>query len=171
MKYRVTIDGVEREVDVILAPGGGASLTLDGTPVEADVERVPGGVRLKLGHAVFDVAVGGPADRLDVAAGAARARVSVESPRARAKKKKGGGLGGGADEIQAPMPGRIVAVPVEVGQTVEQGDACIVIEAMKMENELCADRPGIVARIHASVGQNVESGAPLVELGSVADDG
>ncbi|MFK7987321.1 MAG: biotin/lipoyl-containing protein [Sandaracinaceae bacterium] len=166
MNYRVMIDGVEREVDVILAPGGGASITLDGTPVDADVERVPGGVRLKLGNAIFDVAVGGTAERLDLAAGVARARAMVESPRARAKKKKSGGLSGGGDEIRSPMPGRIVSVPVEVGQAVEQGDPCIVIEAMKMENELRAPKSGKVKAIHAAQGADVEAGALLVSFES-----
>jgi biotin carboxyl carrier protein len=62
------------------------------------------------------------------------------------------------------MPGRIVKVLVKEGGAVAVGDAVIVVEAMKMENELRATREGVVAKVHVKEGDRVEGGAVLVEL-------
>ncbi|HEY8429063.1 MAG TPA: biotin/lipoyl-containing protein [Sandaracinaceae bacterium] len=164
MKYRVTIEGREREIDVVLAPDGGVSVSLDGAAVDANVERVPGGVLLRIGDRVFDVAVGGPADAMQVGAGAARALAQVVSERARARAKRGASTGGGAKELRAPMPGRVVKVLVAPGDPVEPGTPCVVIEAMKMENELRASGTGKVAAVHVSEGASVEGKALLVSF-------
>ena len=63
------------------------------------------------------------------------------------------------------MPGLVVRVLVVAGQQVEAGEGLVVVEAMKMENELRAARAGVVAKVHVDVGQVVEKGAPLVTLG------
>jgi pyruvate carboxylase subunit B len=62
------------------------------------------------------------------------------------------------------MPGMVVRVEVEVGQRVDAGAGLVVVEAMKMENEIRASRPGVVAEVHVGVGQPVEKGAPLVTI-------
>lgn len=164
MKYRVTIEGVEREVDVIVTPGGGVTVSMDGSPVEADVERVPGGLSLMLGNRVYDLAFGGKPQAMDVAAGAARGVAEVESERMRARRKKKAGLGAGGKEIRSPMPGRVVKLLVAVGDEVAEGDACVVVEAMKMENELRAPTAGTVQAIHAEEGASVEGQALLVSF-------
>ncbi|MCS7072776.1 MAG: biotin/lipoyl-binding protein [Anaerolinea sp.] len=66
--------------------------------------------------------------------------------------------------IKAPMPGLIVAVPVTEGQTVEAGQTVVILESMKMQNELKAPRAGVVQRIHVTAGQSVEQHKPLVVL-------
>jgi biotin carboxyl carrier protein len=66
--------------------------------------------------------------------------------------------------LTAPIPGKVVAVKVGVGDGVEPGQALIVLEAMKMENELAADQVGKVAAIHVAAGDTVEGGELLVEL-------
>ena len=66
--------------------------------------------------------------------------------------------------ISASMPGRIVQVLCEVGATVAANTPLIVIEAMKMQNELCAKTDAVVRAVHAEVGQTVERGAVLVEF-------
>lgn len=164
MKYRVTIEGREREIDVVVAPGGGVSVSVDGAAVDADVERVPGGLSLRLGDRVFDVAVGGQADAMQVGAGPARAVVTVASPRAKARGRRGGGSSGGDKELRAPMPGRVVKVLVRAGDAVSTGDPCVVVEAMKMENELRAPSDGKIAAVHVSEGASVEGKALLVTL-------
>ena len=63
------------------------------------------------------------------------------------------------------MPGLIVRVEVTAGQRVEAGAGLVVVEAMKMENELRASRPGVVETVHVAAGQAVEKGAALVTLG------
>jgi biotin carboxyl carrier protein len=70
----------------------------------------------------------------------------------------------GPRAVHAPMPGLIVRVEVNAGDAVRAGQGIVVIEAMKMENELRAQADGRVARIHVQPGQAVEKGAVLVEF-------
>jgi biotin carboxyl carrier protein len=166
MKYRVTIDGREREVDVTIAPSGAISAMLDGAKVEAELRPVPGGVSVRFGARVHDVmvaAAGG--DDVQVAAGAARAVVQVVSERARAERKRAGG-GSAARELRAPMPGRVVRVLCAAGEAVKAGQPLMVVEAMKMENELRATADATIAQVHVSEGASVEGRALLVTFGA-----
>ncbi len=163
MKYKVTIEGREREVDVSIS-GGGVSVSLDGAPVDADVERVPGGLSLRLGNRVYDIVVGGKPESMHLAAGAARGTAEVVSERMRARARKQGGGASGGKELRAPMPGRVVKVLVRAGDEVAAGDPCVVVEAMKMENELRAPTAGKISAVHVSEGVSVEGQALLVTL-------
>lgn len=83
--------------------------------------------------------------------------------RERATRGRGTSTGaGGPLEIRAIIPGRIAAVPVEPGVAVEAGQTLMIVEAMKMQNELRAPRAGVVARIAVAAGQTVELGDLLV---------
>lgn len=64
--------------------------------------------------------------------------------------------------VSAPMPGTILKVNVVAGQTVKEGDALVILEAMKMENEIMAPKGGTVTQVLVEKGANVETGAPLV---------
>lgn len=66
--------------------------------------------------------------------------------------------------VKSPMPGNILKITVTQGQKVEEGDVLVVLEAMKMENEIVATKSGTVAQIVASKGAVVETGAPLVVI-------
>lgn len=66
--------------------------------------------------------------------------------------------------VKSPMPGNILKINVTVGQKVAEGDALLILEAMKMENEIAAPKSGTVAQIIVSKGAVVETGAPLVVL-------
>jgi len=81
-----------------------------------------------------------------------------------AEEARGEGGKRGKQTISAYMPGRVVDVRVAEGATVEAGQALVVLEAMKMQNEIQADRAGVVKRIHVASGQAVEGGDPLVEI-------
>lgn len=70
----------------------------------------------------------------------------------------------GSVTVAAPMPGKILAVKVAAGQAVKRGDVLLVLEAMKMENDIVAPEDGTVASINAAVGDSVESGATLATL-------
>jgi len=66
--------------------------------------------------------------------------------------------------VKAPMPGLVVRVEVSAGQVVEVGESLVVVEAMKMENELRAAHQGVVEAVHVKAGDRVEKGTPLVTL-------
>jgi Acetyl/propionyl-CoA carboxylase, alpha subunit len=68
------------------------------------------------------------------------------------------------DAVKSPMPGNILKIQVSQGQQVKEGDLLIVLEAMKMENEIVATKSGSVAQILVSKGQVVETGTPLVVI-------
>jgi biotin carboxyl carrier protein len=84
--------------------------------------------------------------------------------RERARRGGASGPGGGPIEVRAVIPGRVLAVAIAVGERVEAGQALLVIEAMKMQNEVRAIREGVVARLEAVRGATVEIGDLLVVL-------
>ena len=74
----------------------------------------------------------------------------------------------GGDNVTAPMPGNILKVNVSVGQTVKEGDVLVVLEAMKMENEIMAPCSGVVTAVPVAKGSTVDTGAVLVVIGGTA---
>ena len=104
---------------------------------------------------VYDVTVeeGGAVAAAPVAA------APVAAPKAAAPAGAQGGV-----KVNAPMPGKILGVKVAAGQAVKKGDVLVVLEAMKMENEIVAPQDGTVASVNTSVGEQVEAGAVLVTL-------
>jgi len=164
MRYLVTIDGVEREIDVQITDDDTVSVSRDGVALDVDAVRVPGGVSLRIEGRVYDVIVGGPASGRQVAAGQRRAIAGVENERSRARRERRGGSAANDDEIRAPMPGRVVKILVAAGDEVEADQPLIVVEAMKMENSLGAPRSGTVTEIFAEPGQTVFVGDPLVQI-------
>lgn len=72
--------------------------------------------------------------------------------------------GAGAVKINSPMPGNILSVKASAGQAVKKGDVLMILEAMKMENEICAPQDGTIASVQAAAGDSVESGDVLVTM-------
>jgi len=70
----------------------------------------------------------------------------------------------GAGTVKAPMPGTILSVKVSTGQQVKAGDVLLILEAMKMENEICAAGNGVVTQIRVQSGTTVNTGDPLIDL-------
>ena len=70
----------------------------------------------------------------------------------------------GAEKVTAPMPGTVLAVKVAVGQSVKKGETVVLLEAMKMENEIPAPRDGVIASIAVNKGASVQSGDLLLSL-------
>ncbi len=70
----------------------------------------------------------------------------------------------GAIKVESPLPGTIIDVPVSVGQSVKKGQVIVIIEALKMENEICASQDATVASINCTKGETVESGKVLLTL-------
>ena len=67
--------------------------------------------------------------------------------------------------MKAPMPGTILKVKVQTGQAVKEGDVLVVLEAMKMENEILAPKNGTITQVLVSKGSTVDTGAPMVVIG------
>ena len=111
--------------------------------------------RITVNGVAYDVAVE------ELGAGEASA-APVSTPAAVPAPKTSGSAG--AVKITAPMPGKIVAVKGQAGASVKKGDAVLVLEAMKMENEICAAQDGVIASVEVAVGDMVEGGDVLATM-------
>ncbi len=92
-------------------------------------------------------------------------KVQDERTRRLAEARGESGDAGGDLSVKSPMPGIIIATPVEEGQTVQKGDQIIILESMKMENELRAPRGGVVTRVLVNAGDTVEKDQVLAIIG------
>ena len=88
----------------------------------------------------------------------------VAAPAAPAAPKAAPAVGGGANKVNAPMPGTILDVKVSVGQSVKKGDVICVLEAMKMENDIPAPCDGVVASVNVQKGASVAANDVLATL-------
>ena len=111
---------------------------------------------------VYDVTVEEGASTGAVSAPAAP-KAAPKAAAAPAAKPAATGTAGSV-KINAPMPGKIVDVKVKVGDAVKKGQRVLVLEAMKMENEICAPQDGTVATVECAAGDSVESGKVLVSM-------
>ncbi len=107
----------------------------------------------------YDVSV----EEVGASASAAPAAAPASAPAAPAAAPAPAPVAGG-ESVCAPMPGTILSVNVSAGQAVKKGDVLLVLEAMKMENEIYAPRDGQVAAVTVAKGESVESGKVLVTL-------
>jgi biotin carboxyl carrier protein len=159
--YAVTINDREWLVNVVLIGGHMVSLLMD--PTKGDrTSGVPGPLRpCGASHEVLVVPEGEPG-RLRVDIGAASASAGLDGRRRSGRKEEGGSAG--PQHVVAPMPGRIVRILVSPGDTVRARQPIVVVEAMKMENELRAARDGRVTDVMVTDGQAVEAGMSLVVI-------
>jgi acetyl/propionyl-CoA carboxylase alpha subunit len=144
--FEVTVNGAPHAVDLIRLDGAIASLRFvaDGRSFQISFDRGRNHHwRIGVVDREFDFEVLTPVEAIDAWAAAA---------------------GRGASEITAPIPGKVVAVKVEAGSSVAAGQPLVVLEAMKMENELIAEQAGTVAAVHVAAGDTVNAGTVLVEL-------
>jgi biotin carboxyl carrier protein len=168
MQYEIEIGGSVRQLSVHRADGR-FRVTLDGREVPVDAARVgPDTWSLLVDGVSHEVTVSatGPAGAFLVGIGPLPIALSLNGRR-RWGRKEESGTGGGAGRVVAPMPGKIVKVLVKPGDRVAARQPLIVIEAMKMENELRAAGAGTVAEIHASEGLAVDAGSLLVVLAAL----
>jgi biotin carboxyl carrier protein len=150
-RSRVVVDGVERAVELTNVEEG-AWLVRDGaaqTLAYVDGEGAKTGVSIKRPGA----------DPVVVAAEVTEARSASVAALAQQAQRA---AGAGPATVKSPMPGRVVKVLVRAGERVAAGHAVVVVEAMKMENELRAPRAGTVREIRCAEGAAVEAGQDLV---------
>jgi glutaconyl-CoA/methylmalonyl-CoA decarboxylase subunit gamma len=169
VRYHVTLDPEPtREpiaVDVQDLPSGALEVRVSGRKVGVDVVDVGQQLSVIMDGRVVDLTTEGTPPDLGAVASGLRAYVRVESERQRAADAAKRGKGGSGGKVAlSPMPGRVVKVLVSPGDSVAVGQPLVVMEAMKMENEIRAKTAGTVARVHVSAGDTVESNAKLVTL-------
>lgn len=166
MKYLVDVNGERVTVDL-----DGAHATVDGVRHDVSLLHIPGTpVRLvRIGERVHRVVARRGASRgvwqLDVDGSRVEAEALDERMRAIKDLTAASATASGPAPLVAPMPGLVVRVAVAVGDQVTAGQGLVVIEAMKMENELRSASAGVVTAVRAVAGQPVDKGAVLVELG------
>lgn len=115
--------------------------------------------RITVNGNVYDVEV----EELGASAAPASA-APVQAPKAVKKAAPAAAGSEGAVKINAPMPGKILSVKASVGQAVKKGEVVMILEAMKMENEIVAPQDGVVASVNVSEGASVEAGSVLASL-------
>ena len=98
------------------------------------------------------------------AAGAATSAPKAAAPKAAAPKAAPKAAGQGSVKVNSPMTGKILSVKTSVGQAVKKGEVLMILEAMKMENEVVAPEDGTVASIDVAAGDSVEAGVVLATL-------
>lgn len=118
----------------------------------------------------YDVTLAGDvvSGRTNVHIGPSIVPVALNGRRRSGRKEEGGHSGSGPQRLLAPMPGKVVRVLVRKGDPVRARQPMVVIEAMKMENELRAGRDGVVLELPAANGQSVEAGMLLAVVGAAA---
>lgn len=167
MKYFVTINGNDYEVRIDSAVIGEFEVHLNGKPVQVDAAPTGLSTSYLLNHVHYETAVSkknGNEYRVNVD-GIDFTAIIQDEVEKRFEQQSGKKL---IDKniavVKSPMPGLILSVEVEEGQPVNPGDGLIIMEAMKMENELKASARGIVKTIHVQQGDKVEMNVALITL-------
>jgi biotin carboxyl carrier protein len=164
-RYRATVEGIEHELEIAELTAASYRVKLAGAEHELDVRQVgPTSFSILLGDRSFDLDVVRDGDDLIVASRGAAIRVTLVDATRRGHRAQPGGYsqGAGPAEVRAMMPGRIVNVLVEPGDEVIHHQGLVVVEAMKMENELKSPKAGKIVAVRISPGQTVEKGDLLV---------
>lgn len=145
-KYQYKVDGKDYIVEIEEIEGNMAKVTVNGRPFEVELTTP---VKAK------------PAPRkVTVSAPAAAPKSEEKAPAIKPKAAPGSGT-----KVLAPLPGTITEVKVVVGDTVKKGDTVIVLEAMKMQNNIEADNDGKITSVLVTRGDTVMEGAVLVTIG------
>ncbi|MGB6945694.1 MAG: biotin/lipoyl-containing protein [Bryobacteraceae bacterium] len=149
MKWQVAVDG--RTIDI------------DSDQLASVIQVEPGVYSVLLDGASYEIRLMETSQGLSAEAGGWRFAVEVRDPRDTSRGARAS-IGSGRQNVAAPMPGKVVRVLVGVGDSVEAEQGLVVVEAMKMQNEMKASRPGRVVEIRARAGETVGAGDTLVVL-------
>jgi biotin carboxyl carrier protein len=167
VKYFVRLG--EREYECALeAENGRLHVTVEGRRYRADLTHVPrsDAYSLLLDGRSYEFTLQEGEEAIELSGGAGLFHLRVEDARTHAARAKTAAAGGAAGPciVKAVMPGIVREVLVAPGQEVAKGQPLLILEAMKMQNEVRAEREGRVAALFVSAGGTVDKGARLVEL-------
>ncbi|MGH7917915.1 MAG: biotin/lipoyl-containing protein [Candidatus Binataceae bacterium] len=162
-RYIATVEGGQHEVEMEELDGNRLRVTLGGNAFEADIERVgESSFSVLVGHRSFDFDVMHEGEEMVVSGRGALTRVAlVDSARSRHRAGVRPQATGRA-ELKAMMPGRVINILVSAGDEVAFQQGVVVVEAMKMENELKSPKAGKVTEVKVTAGQTVEKGDILL---------
>ena len=163
MKLEARLGGTARTLE--LRPvGSGYEGRLDGHSLEAEVLESHGHfLAVRVGSRVFEITWWHEGGAYHMDLGGPRVTVEIPEPHERAARK-GEPEEKARRDIRAAMPGKVVAVKVKQGEEVRQGQGLVVVEAMKMENEVPAPKTGKVTALEVVPGQTIEKGALLLSI-------
>lgn len=167
MSYLVTIEGTTYTVSLDDRESR-VALRIDGRPVEIDMAAIQGDqfYSLLIDGRSYTAVAATQGEQREVRVNGVSSSVTVEDEQlARLRGRVKSRRRAGGEQIKAPMPGRIVSISAAVGDSVESGHGVVVIEAMKMENELRAHAGGTVKEILAREGDTVDKNTVLMVIG------
>lgn len=166
MNYEIELDGRKHRLSILSRASEDTwQVLMDGQPCAADARLLePNILSLLIDGKSFRVLFDSRADAAAVVVGERRLPYRIDDPRSLRSRANVDAGETGPRSIVAPMPGRIVRVLVAPGVQVEAQQGLIVVEAMKMQNELKAPRAGRVARISVDVGATVQAGDVLLVI-------
>ena len=161
MKYEVRLAGKTRMVE-LARPNGVLKISVDGEPLDADaVEVAPHTFSVLLNGESHQIRVAPRADgTLTLHTGVAEYHAEVSDPRSW-RGRHGALEAEGRQQVAAPMPGKVIRVLVKQGDAVQRGQGLLVVEAMKMQNEIRSPKSGKVEKLSAREGQAVNAGEVL----------
>jgi biotin carboxyl carrier protein len=163
VRFEVEAGGRARVVELRRGRNGSLEVTVDGRRQAADVTRIGHAWSLLLEGRSYEISIveQGPGELMVSVNGRL---VPVSLPAAQVRGRGGASGHEGPQRVVAPMPGRVVKVLVKTGDAVKARQGLVVVEAMKMENELRSPRDGTVAEVRAAEGASVEANAVLVVI-------
>lgn len=167
MKLQATIGDLQVNVE-IRRRAGRISANVDGREYELEAHQYSSTLLLRAADGrIFNCRVEGNSSSgrpVDVFVGPRRYTLTLTDPKRLRATAAAGGQTDGAARIVAPMPGKIVRVLVEQGAAVDAGAGIVVVEAMKMQNEMKAPKTGVVAAVNVTVGATVNGGDVLAVI-------
>jgi biotin carboxyl carrier protein len=166
VKYIVDTGNLSVKVEIV-EDGHGLHVKVDGKPMDISVEadRTFNKLLMLLDSRSYDTEVFRDNGRTSVFLLGRRFDCVVEDERlATIRRVAGAAAAGSGCEIRAPMPGLVVRIVKEAGEKVKRGESVIIVEAMKMENELPAPEDGVVKDVRVETGQAVDKGELLIVL-------
>jgi biotin carboxyl carrier protein len=165
MKITIELNGKARTVELSRGEKGFAC-SIDGKPVEADIAEIGSGTySILMGGESLEVRITPRADGLSAFVGGNEYSLTVRDPREWRRKHGGATASEGRQQVVAPMPGKVIRILAKAGEKIETGQGVVVVEAMKMQNEVRAPKSGVVEKIFVKEGQSVNAGDALATIG------